>query len=275
LHTGEPLLLGLALVHFSQKAASKRKHSMKTSLPQYASVTSTVDESPRVRTLVLDLRLKAEPGQFIMAWLPGVDEKPFSLVRANPVTLTVAQVGAFSQSIHGLRDGDSLWVRGPLGVPFTLPDHPAERTLLLVGGGYGVAPLYFLTERAILAGCETCVVIGARTGKDVVFADRFLSLGAEVIISTDDGSLGRPGLATEAARARMEGGDIQAIYACGPEAMLESMNELAQVYHLPTQLSYERYMRCGFGVCGSCVENGWLVCRDGPVKQLRHDLSHS
>ncbi len=243
---------------------------MKTSLPQVARIAAVHDENRRVRTLVLDLHLAAEPGQFVMAWLPGVDEKPFSLVRAEPVTLTVARVGPFSTAVHALGVGDSLWVRGPLGQPFTLPASPSARAqrLLLVGGGYGVAPLYFLAERAIVAGWAVSMVIGARTAADVVFSRRFEALGAQVVVSTDDGSLGQQGLATDAAARLLDGVDYGALYACGPGPMLDAVERLALARGLPAQLSYERYMRCGLGVCGSCARKGWLVCRDGPVKHL-------
>jgi dihydroorotate dehydrogenase electron transfer subunit len=87
-----------------------------------------------------------------------------------------------------------------------------------------------------------------------------------VVVATDDGSLGQQGLATDAAERLLEQADYQALYACGPEPMLEAVASLAESHHLPAQLSYERYMRCGLGVCGSCTKEGWLVCRDGPVK---------
>jgi dihydroorotate dehydrogenase electron transfer subunit len=120
------------------------------------------------------------------------------------------------------------------------------------------------------------MIIGAQTGTDVVFADRFTALGARVEITTDDGSLGMQGLATDAAEhlldeARRVDHDYQALYACGPEPMLDAVERLARAHGLPAQLSYERYMRCGFGVCGSCAHHGWLVCRDGPVKHVGQD----
>ena len=243
---------------------------MKVSLPQVARIVSMASESPKVRTVVLDLGLEAEPGHFVMAWLPGVDEKPFSLVQADPVTLTIARVGSFTTKLHALRVGDRLWIRGPLGRSFTLPPIPGSQSpLLLIGGGYGVAPLYFLAERAQRAGWRASVVIGARTAADVVFANRFESLGAQVVVTTDDGSLGQQGVATDAAERLLDLAEYQAIYACGPEPMLEAVERLARRRKLPAQLSYERYMRCGFGVCGSCARDGWLVCRDGPVKQVQ------
>ena len=273
----------------------------KTSLPQAARIVGIADESDTIRTFVFDQHLDAEPGQFVMAWLPGVDEKPFSLVRADPVTLTIARIGPFTEEVFSLSVGDRLWLRGPLGHPFTLnalspapipepvlsetegsriPD-PESRVpgpqsripnpgspILLVAGGYGVAPLHFLAERARSAGWEVTAIIGARTASGVVFARRTAALGAQVIITSDDGSLGQQGLASESAERLLAQTDYQTIYACGPESMLEAVETLARAHRIPAQLSYERYMRCGFGVCGSCSQEGWLVCRDGPVRSI-------
>jgi dihydroorotate dehydrogenase electron transfer subunit len=241
---------------------------MNTSLPQVTRIVKVIDESPKVRTLVLDLHLDADPGQFVMAWLPGMDERPFSLVRAEPVTLTIARVGPFSAALCGLEGGDRLWVRGPLGRPFTLPPREAHRSrsqLLLIGGGYGVAPLHFLAECARASGWPVCMVIGARTAADVIFARRFQALGARVVVATEDGSLGEQGVATDAAERLLKDAAQEAIYACGPEPMLEAVARMSRRRRLPAQLSYERTMRCGFGVCGSCAREGWMVCRDGPV----------
>jgi dihydroorotate dehydrogenase electron transfer subunit len=242
---------------------------MKTSLPRAIRIVEITDESPRVRTFVCDLSLEAEPGQFVMTWLPGVDEKPFSLVRADPVTLTVARAGPFTGILHGLAPGDSLWLRGPLGNAFTLPDFKAR--ILLIAGGYGVAPLHFLAERALAAGHQVAAVIGAQTAADVVFPRRFAALGTPVTITTDDGSLGERGLVTVAADRMLAEAEYHAVYACGPETMLEAVESQVRAHSLPAQLSYERYMRCGFGVCGSCARKGWLVCADGPVRELAID----
>jgi dihydroorotate dehydrogenase electron transfer subunit len=252
---------------------SQNPDMMITSLPQPAHIVEIADESPSVRTLVSDLRLEAEPGQFVMAWLPGIDEKPFSLVRADPVTLTIARVGPFTDAVFSLGIGDRLWLRGPLGQPFTLPSQQSPTSsfqlpILLVAGGYGVAPLHFLARLARDAGWPVAVVVGARTATDVVFVDRFAALDARVVVTTDDGSLGEQGLATDAAGRLLAEVHHQAIYACGPASMLDAVEILARAYQVPTQLSHERYMRCGFGVCGSCSHEGWLVCRDGPVKSI-------
>jgi dihydroorotate dehydrogenase electron transfer subunit len=243
---------------------------MKTSLPQETYVIEVIDENTQIRTFVFDLRLEAEPGQFVMAWLPGLDEKPFSLVCADPVTLTICRVGPFSRAVHRLHPGDRLWLRGPLGRGFSLPESSGagpRLALLFAGGGYGVAPLHFLAEQALAAGWPVSMVIGARTGEDVIFAERFRALCGCLLITTEDGSLGEHGLATDAVDRLLGEAPHQGVYACGPERMLEAVARLAQARNLPAQLSYERTMRCGFGVCGSCACHGWLVCKDGPVRE--------
>jgi dihydroorotate dehydrogenase electron transfer subunit len=103
----------------------------------------------------------------------------------------------------------------------------------------------------------------------VFFAERFEALGARVWITTDDGSRGERGLVTGPAGRLLAGGGYRALYACGPEPMLAALEGLAAAHDLPAQLSYERYMRCGLGVCGSCAQEGWLVCADGPVREVR------
>lgn len=239
-----------------------------TSLPTQARIVSITTESPRVRTLVFDQRMQADPGQFVMVWLPGVDEKPFSLVCADPVTLTIARVGPFTTAVHALEAGDNLWLRGPLGRPFSFDLSPRSHPfpILLVAGGYGAAPLYFLAERAVTADLGVTVISGAQTASDVLFAGRFAALGARVVVATEDGSLGLQGLATDVVAKLLDEGRCQCIYACGPEPMLQAVEKLARDHNLPAQLSYERHMRCGFGVCGSCAQGDWLVCRDGPVR---------
>lgn len=245
---------------------------MSITLPAVARVVRVRDDSPTVRTLVLDARLAAGPGQFVMAWLPGVNERPFSLVSADPVTLSIARVGPFTEAVHALRPGDRLWLRGPLGHGFSLPPGaPDGSWLLLIAGGYGAAPLCFLARDAAGAGWPATVVIGARTAAEVILAGEFSALGVQVQPATDDGSLGLHGLATEAAAALLaasDGGRFRAVYACGPEPMLAAVEPLIRAHRLPAQLSYERAMRCALGVCGTCSRQGWLVCKDGPVRMV-------
>ncbi len=132
---------------------------MSPKLPQAFTIRQAVVEREGVKTFILDGDLMARPGQFVMVWLPGVGEKPFSLMDDRPLSLTVAKVGHFSGALHGLGVGDRVWIRGPLGQGFTLR---GER-ILLIGGGYGVAPLFFLAKLALAEGHSPSVLIAART----------------------------------------------------------------------------------------------------------------
>jgi len=221
------------------------------------------DENPTVRSLVLAGSIPATPGQFVMAWLPGLDEKPFSLSGSDPAMLTIARVGPFTTALHRLAPGDRIWLRGPFGRGFSLDSPP----LVLIGGGCGTAPLLYLAKVARQAGHPVHAVLGARTAEGLFFQGQLEELGCEVTLSTDDGSAGTPGSAVDACSHLLGSGKVAAgaVYACGPAAMLDAATRLALSHGLPCQLCYEAYMRCGIGVCGSCALEGCLVCRDGPV----------
>jgi dihydroorotate dehydrogenase electron transfer subunit len=248
-------------------------------------------ENARTKTFVLDGRLDAAPGQFVMAWLPGVDEKPFSLAHADPVALTVAAVGPFSRALHDLAVGDRIWLRGPLGRGYALPptrwsssdsvsrphalpargsgsDSVSRPHTLLLGGGYGVAPLRFLAERLLRAGYAVSMINGARSAADLLLVDAFEAMDVRLWLATEDGSAGLCGLATDAIEGALAAAPAETVmvYACGPTGMLRATAGICQTRNLPAQLSWEAHMRCGIGLCGSCeVGDGWLTCLDGPV----------
>jgi len=229
-------------------------------------------ENYRTKTLIFDRALPSEPGQFVMAWLPNVDEKPYSIAGADPFSMTVVAVGPFSEALHALQQGDRVWIRGPLGQGFRLPGSSAGEHVLLAGGGYGVAPLCFLAQRAAASGVTVDVCIGAQTADDVLLAGAFEHLGAAVHVMTNDGSLGRQGLVTAAVKAAMGTRTPAAVYGCGPVPMLEAVELLCRDRGIPHQLSWEARMRCGMGLCGECEvhgreRDGWLACKDGPVSE--------
>ncbi|MDI7275263.1 MAG: dihydroorotate dehydrogenase electron transfer subunit [Anaerolineae bacterium] len=216
----------------------------------------------RAITVVSDLRLTAHPGQFVMLWLPRVDEKPFSLVDDDPVTLTIVEVGPFTRRLQGLQAGQPLFLRGPLGNGFSL----AGERPLLVAGGSGAAALAFLARRLCEAGREVTVALGARTASELLLAGRYRAIGARLLVSTEDGSEGERGLVTALAERFIAEEPHDRVYACGPAPMLERVAAMCHAAGVPGELSHEAYMRCGIGVCGSCDRgDGLLVCRDGPV----------
>ncbi len=243
------------------------KSDIVTSMPQVATVLSVEEENYRTKTFTLDISWpEAYPGQFLMAWLPGLDEKPLSLLDSDPVRITVAAVGRFSKAMHRLSPGDRIWVRGPLGHGFVLePGSP-----IMAAGGYGVSPIAFLARRARETGRKVWVVVGARGRRELLFLERFAGLGVNLIVTTEDGSIGEKGLVTDAVSPLLARLDVPRVYACGPNGMLEALRELCVESGVPCQLSWEAYMRCGFGVCGSCArgEDGWLACKDGPVERI-------
>lgn len=231
-------------------------------LPRAATITKVTIENYRTKTFVLEATIEAQPGQFVMVWLPGSDEIPISLVAARPLTLTATRVGTATEALWELREGQTLHFRGPCGNAFPL----AGERLLLVGGGYGVAPLYFLAQEALAQGKEVQAIIGARTAAELLFEERFASLGLHPIVTTDDGSRGFQGLATDAAQRLLDQQPVEVLYSCGPEAMMKRLGEIAAARGLPCYLSVERYMKCGgMSLCGACELNGLLLCAEGPV----------
>ncbi len=242
-------------------------------LPTAATILAIQEENYRTRTITLDAKLDAYPGQFVMAWLPRFDEKPFSLVNADPVTLMVTAVGPFSELVHTLQPGDNLWLRGPFGNGYHVPtDH---KRLALIGGGYGVAPLHWLARVQNGIAESITTIIGARTAPDILYANRLTALESTrhasrithyaLHITTEDGSRGETGMVTAALAPLLAAGEIDGIYACGPHGMLTALDTLGERYGVPRQLSWEDYMRCGIGVCGACEHEGKLLCMDGPV----------
>ncbi|MGC8851005.1 MAG: dihydroorotate dehydrogenase electron transfer subunit [Candidatus Micrarchaeia archaeon] len=229
-------------------------------------VRQVIDESPKVKTLVFDSSIVAKPGQYVMLWLPGVDEKPVSIMNALPLKLCVAKVGPFSSKIHEVREGDLLGVRGPFGNGFS---QKKAQQVLLVGGGYGVAPLRFLAEKCRAREAAVDVVIGAKTESDVILKNDFEELGCSVFVATEDGSCGEKCLATDLAGKLLNEKQYGCVYSCGPEKMMKKLAGLCEEKQVSCQLSLERFIKCGFGVCGQCACDSLRVCIDGPVFDSR------
>jgi dihydroorotate dehydrogenase electron transfer subunit len=240
-----------------------------TTLPQPLRIAEIRQENSYNKTFSLEGTLPAVPGQFVMAWLPGHEDKPFSLAGSDPVSLTVAAVGPFSRAIHNLQVGDYIWVRGPLGQGYSLPPNPTPTDwVLLIGGGYGVAPLLFLARQALAVGFQVGMIIGARRDVDLLLVETFQRLDLPVWVTTQDGSAGLAGLATDAIAPALAHWPVKpkVVYACGPVGLLAAVAARCAAEGSPAQVGWEAHMRCGIGLCGSCeVGQGWLTCLDGPV----------
>jgi dihydroorotate dehydrogenase electron transfer subunit len=226
---------------------------------------------------------EARPGQFVhmrIAMLhDAVLRRPFSIYRAESETLSILykSVGRGTEAMKTLSAGDALSVMGPLGNGFPLL-LPGDRVPVLVAGGYGVAPLYFLARQLDQKGV---LFIGGARAADILLADEFRAIGWTVIVATEDGSLGTRGLVTAPLTAWLAAGlgdRVPEFFACGPNGMLKAVGACAMAGGYRAWLSLDRHMGCGVGACLACVQRVQMdgaetlvrVCKEGPVFESRN-----
>jgi dihydroorotate dehydrogenase electron transfer subunit len=231
---------------------------------------------------------QTRPGQFVGVAVGG-DNGGMLLRRAFSI-YSVRETGVYGGTVEFIfsvngrgtawlaaqRPYDPIDVVGPLGRPFALPREPAN--CVLVGGGYGSAPLFLLADALRTRGCRIDAVLGAATGDRLFGALDAKRMAASVAFTTDDGSYGEKGRVSDVLGEVIERVHADVVYACGPMAMLEAVQRIASASYggagIPTQLSVEESMACGVGVCMTCVlpvtgsdEKTRMVraCVDGPV----------
>lgn len=238
-------------------------------------ILSVKTESPTVKTFTFKDKVcaRAKPGQFLMLWIPGVDEIPLSILDANEdgaVSVAVKKVGEATQALHNKKTGEIIGIRGPFGNSFTLK----RGRILMVGGGTGTAPLLFLAKKLASKATKLVFVIGAKTKEELLFIDKLEEVCTEgnLVATTEDGSYGIKCLATTPLESLLAKEKFNMIYTCGPEQMMRKVLDSAEKHGIALEASLERLMRCAIGLCGSCVVGKYRVCRDGPVfttEQLR------
>jgi dihydroorotate dehydrogenase electron transfer subunit len=230
----------------------------------------------------------AKPGQFVAVAVGG-DSGGMLLRRAFSI-YSVRETGVYGGTVEFIfsvtgpgtawlsrqRAYDPIDIVGPLGRPFSLPREPAN--CVLVGGGYGSAPLFLLGDALRLRGCRIDAVLGASTGDRMFGALDAKRMAATVAFTTDDGSYGEKGRVSDVLPEVIDRVHADVVYACGPMAMLEAVQRVASAAYggagIPTQLAVEESMACGIGVCMTCVlpvigsdDQTRMVrsCVDGPV----------
>ena len=224
-------------------------------------------ETENIKTFIFNHKLESKPGQFVMVWMPGVGEKPMSISSdtGNEFSITVCAVGPFSKSLQKLKPGEVVGIKGPLGTHF----HIKGNNIALVGGGYGAGPMAYIAEKASKQGFKQENIhycLGARNEKLLLFEKRTQAIATHHI-ATDDGSKGTKGLVTDVLKEAINQHNIDMIYYCGPELMEKAIFDIAVEKNIDCEISIERYMKCGIGICGSCCVDptGWRMCVEGPV----------
>jgi dihydroorotate dehydrogenase electron transfer subunit len=231
-------------------------------IPTVTRILTSVIEAMDTKTITFRFPGEVLPGQFFMIWIPGVDEIPMSVSSSTKTIkgITFRSIGDATRALYTLQQGDTIGIRGPYGNGFTL----RGKQLLFVGGGTGIAMLAPAVEQARKKHLRTTVVIGAKTKNQLFFEERFRRYGASVLVSTDDGSAGFKGYASELAQQILRKKHIDAVYTCGPEPMMKTLLSYCKTIFF--QASLERYMKCAIGLCGQCcIGNGLRVCLDGPI----------
>ena len=235
---------------------------MKQGIFQIAENISLTDSVMRMR-LVGDVSDITRPGQFINIKLEGKYlRRPISVYDRDDESVTIVYkvVGKGTEQMREMPVGATLDVLTGLGNGYDTAvsgDRP-----LLIGGGVGVPPLYMLAKKLIAEGKQVSVILGFNTKSEVFGEEEFRALGAEVRVTTVDGSYGIRGFVTNA----MDGLDYTYFYTCGPEPMLKAIYNASNT---SGQFSFEERMGCGFGACMGCScktkYGNKRICKDGPV----------
>jgi dihydroorotate dehydrogenase electron transfer subunit len=209
------------------------------------------------------------PGQFFEMKRPEYStprlRKPISVydINGDLVSFMLKKIGKGTGQLSQLKAGDDIDILGPLGNGFPLPEGSKA---VLVSGGVGYPPLYYLKKQLELVGKSVYWLHGGRCNEDIFPADETW---------TDDGSCGSQGFVTEGLSAYLENNKPDVIYACGPNPMLKACAKLAALHNVTLYVSLEEYMACGIGVCHGCAikvkddsdigVTYKTVCKDGPV----------
>jgi dihydroorotate dehydrogenase electron transfer subunit len=192
------------------------------------------------------------------------------------VQFVVAEHGPGTRWLVQRRAGELLDVVGPLGTPFPIPNRPSPA--VLVGGGYGSAPLLPLAQALMANGSPVEIVLGAATAGRLYGELAAKRLVGAVTVTTDDGSAGEKGLVTDVLPEAIERITAEIVYACGPMPMLQAVGAVAEQRSIEAQVAVEESMACGIGVCMTCVlpvrgtdgkSRFVRSCVDGPVFDAR------
>ena len=218
-----------------------------------------------------------EPGNFAEIEVPNSPKvflrRPFSIYDANPannsLSFFVKVVGEGTRLLGETKNGDKLNLIYPLGNSFS---RPAKGKILVIAGGSGIAPFILYGKSLQNNGTEITFLFGARSADDIVLIDQFKTLG-NVLVTTEDGSLGEKGLVTQHSIFENKNLPFELIVTCGPEPMMKAVGKISTDRNISCEASLENTMACGFGACLCCivptVNGNKCVCTEGPVFNIK------
>jgi len=177
-------------------------------------------------------------------------------------SITVRNVGPTTEILDSITPGTKLGIRGPYGNYYEIKGEKP----LIVAGGSGAANLLPLVKAFLSEGVKPTFILGGRSSDQLLFEDTLVELLREnLVISTDDGSMGYTGYASGYTALLMAENEYDHVYTCGPELMMAKVFYEAEKYDIPIQASLERYIKCAVGLCGNCAIGQYRVCKDGPI----------
>ncbi len=210
----------------------------------------------------------AKPGQYIMVWIPGIDEVPMSLSRIDEngvSSITFKRVGEGTKALFKIVPGEQFGIRGPYGNWF----HPIKGNCLVIGGGTGLASLLPLLKTLVALKSNITCCYGGKTAKQLIFKEELTKLLSnplhQLIFTTEDGSYGLQGVVTKVLQNDVLSEGYDMVYTCGPELMMRTTFNLMEQRGLPIQACIERMVKCSIGICGSCVIGEYRVCKEGLI----------
>ena len=248
-------------VHYQTRTAHTLLQSVDMTFTPYR-VVENRGLADDLSLLLFDGKIDIQPGQFVFVWLPGVGEKPFSVLDDQPLTLAIQQRGCFTKKLCQLQPGDRVYVRGPYGSPATISEKASS---IFVCGGCGLAAVYPLAKSVK----HSTIFVGAKDARHLFYLEQGRKI-ADLHIATEDGSLGFQGFVTELLDFYLQqraAATPPIFFNCGPHAMIAAAIELERRY-TPSENIYsaiDYVTKCGVGVCGSCAApDGRRLCVDGP-----------
>ena len=246
---------------------------------EHAKVVEHYEFTPGYYYLTVEApKMAAEmvPGQFVHVRVPTLEasalRRPFSVFDAKDgkVFIMYKTVGRGTKALNKVAAGDFVEIEGPLGRGFP---ETCSGPALLVGGGFGVAPLHFLARKFKEKGIPSILFVGGRTKNDLLALDKFAELGIPVKVATNDGSEGAKGFVVgpldETINTLREHGSKFELFTCGPDGLLKAITERAVSLKVPGWISVDRHMICGVGACFACIQKtvrgNSRCCIEGPI----------